>query len=501
MGGSESIDVESASEQNVGQNIVIPVPKTRKKRARCVSIILCTITAILLIVFCVVNRNVVEYYPGPTQKNRTNVCYRKEEKLTFGGLFSTALGLFGVVLGTLVDRLSLIAEERHHLQERYDGSRKKMIKACFSGILWGPVIALLGLAAIILVILIFVTGKPWFELSYLVYIFSGIGVGPLVMHLLSLNTQSEVHISTILEEKQTNVANGLAWSYYFNYLEIALPKFNEKIPKDPNNSCNVVQLKKGQHVDLSSNKLILLLSHDCTTADNLAELDDKIIKQGEISNGKYIFPVYELTYNYCKYRYVIKYVMQPLETLERMSQYGNIKAPLDEKQLEYQVKLLCRTLSEILENPPNKECKEKCILVAMKANSIKSLNNGGLVNVIMQEVQADESNALEHVDGFVQVPPRQKTKQPKTIKDDTRNKNKKSDIKLQLIKNIEENIDTPCTDQRKASKVSRQEVGYENGASTSGDNLEMVDIANGSQQSEQQDGHSSNNAQHQKNTL
>ena len=92
--------VESASEQNDGQNTVIPVPEKRKKRARCVSIILCTITAIFLIAFCVVNRNVVEYYRGPTQKNTTNVCYRKEEKLTFSGLFTTALGLFGVVLGT-----------------------------------------------------------------------------------------------------------------------------------------------------------------------------------------------------------------------------------------------------------------------------------------------------------------------------------------------------------------------------------------------------------------
>ncbi|CAB4010696.1 Stimulator of interferon genes [Paramuricea clavata] len=490
MRGSESIDVESASEQNT----VIPVPEKRKKRARCVSIILCTITAILLVAFCVVNRNVDEYYRGPTQKNTTNICYRKEEKLTFSGLFTTALGLFGVVLGTLVDRLSLIAEERHHRKQRYDGSRKKMIKACFSGISWGPVIALLGLAAIILVILIFVTGKPWLELSYLVYIFSGIGVGPLVMHLLSLNTQSEVHISTILEEKETYVANGLAWSYYFNYLDIALPKFNEIIL---NNSCNSVELKDGKVVKLSSSKLILLLSHDCTTADNLAELDDKIIKQGEISNDNYIFPVYQLTYNNRAYTYVIIYVMQPLETLEKMSQYGRIKA-LDGKQLEYQVKLLCRTLSEILQKPFNKECKEKCILVAMKANSKESLNNGGLVNVIMQEVQAVESGTLEHVDGFVQVPPCQKTKQPKTIKDNTRNKSKKSDIKLQLIKNIEENIDTPCTDQRKASKVSQQEVGDGNGASTSGTNLEMVVIAN--QQSKQQDDHSSNTTHDQTNT-
>ena len=471
-------DVESASGQNVGQNTVIPVPEKRKKRARCVSIILCTITAILLIVFWIVNGNVVEYYPDPTQRNTTNVCYRKEGKLTLSGLFTTALGLFGIVLGTLVDRLTLIAEENYHLHQRYGGSRKKMIKACFSGIVKGPVIALLSLAAIIVIILILVTGKPWFELSYLVYIFSGVGVGPLVMHLLSLNTQSEVHISTILEEKEIYVANGLAWSYYFNYLEIALPKFNEKIPNNICNS-NSVQLKDGQVVKLSSNKLILLIiiPQDCTATDDLAELDNKNIKKkGEISNGKYIFPVYELTYNYDKYMYVIKYVKQPLETLAKMSEYKRIRA-LDEKQLEYQVKLLCRTLSEILKNPCNKECKEKCILVPIRANSRKSLNDGRLVDVIMNKVRPDK-RTNDYMDAaLIQVSSFQEQiklkAMPKTIEDDTKdvtpkNKKEKSHIKQPLIKISEENVDTPCTDQRKASKVSQQEVGYENGICRSG---------------------------------
>ena len=63
--GARDYDVESASQQqNIGENTDIdpdlePVPIERKKRARCVSIILCTITAILVIAFCIVHRNVV----------------------------------------------------------------------------------------------------------------------------------------------------------------------------------------------------------------------------------------------------------------------------------------------------------------------------------------------------------------------------------------------------------------------------------------------------------
>jgi hypothetical protein len=101
-----------------------------------------------------------------------------------------------------------------------------------------------------------------------------------------------------------------------------------------------------------------------------------------------------------------------------MSKYERIKA-LQEKQRDYQVQLLYRTLSEIVENPLHKECKEKCILVPIKANSIASLNNGGLVNAgIMHKVDADDST-LEHVDGFEIIPSTQKTKKPKATEDDT----------------------------------------------------------------------------------
>jgi hypothetical protein len=57
MGGAENFDDEPAPEQNVAENTdtdsadFILVPEKRKKRARCVSIILCTITAILVIIF------------------------------------------------------------------------------------------------------------------------------------------------------------------------------------------------------------------------------------------------------------------------------------------------------------------------------------------------------------------------------------------------------------------------------------------------------------------
>ena len=194
MGG---VDIESSGEQERTEITVNDdcldyelVPNKRKNRARWASLVICTIVAVPVIIFCILNGNADE----------------------FSGMFATTLSLLGIVLGTLVDRLSLVAEEGFHVDRHYGGSWKKMFKACFSGISWGPVFFLLASTVIVAIILIRTTSKPWFELQYLVYIFSGIGVGPLVMLLLNLNAQCQVHISTILEDKGTCVANGLAWS-------------------------------------------------------------------------------------------------------------------------------------------------------------------------------------------------------------------------------------------------------------------------------------------------
>ena len=148
-----------------------PVPKKRGKSARYIANIICAIAAILVLTVCVIDREEDVYYPEKGQNNITNNYYRKEKKTTFPGLFTTALGLFSVVVGTLVDRLSLLFEERHHRRARYSGSWKKMIKACFSGIVWGPVFALLGFTLIIVMVLIFLTDSLCFS-SVILFIFS-----------------------------------------------------------------------------------------------------------------------------------------------------------------------------------------------------------------------------------------------------------------------------------------------------------------------------------------
>ena len=412
-------DIEQNSETQINDIVWEDVPTKRKRwRTRLASFVICSCTAIGIIIYGFVKSKTIEYKSvsdlSPTKleaiKNGSIIIYTREEKESYTVFLNLGLGLLAIILGTFVDRLSLIFEELFHFKSRYNKSTWNMLKACFSGISLG---AVFGVALIVIIsIAIALAKKSTFELRYLTYILSGIGVGPLVMHLLNLNTQSEVHISTILEEKETYIANGLAWSYYFNYLAKALPKFRERFPDDSSTS-----VQQGTQTRLSLNKLILLISHDCDTVDNLANQDNHITKETEIDDDIYKFPVYKFPYNGKTYSFVIKYVRQPLETLQKMSQYERIKA-LREKQRDYQVKLLCRTLSEIVKDPLHKECKGKCILVPIKAKFNESLQNGGLVNAIMHKVNADKCTP-EHVDGFIVVPPIPKTKQPRATEDDT----------------------------------------------------------------------------------
>ena len=357
------------------------VPKKRKNRARKASMTIFAVTAFVVSILCFINNKTIEYHENnsPGQENQTFICYKRTEKLMFPWLFNTSLSLLGVILGTFVERLSLIAEERHHVNERYGGSWLNMFKACFRGISWGPVIIFKILAGIIVFAFLAFTDISVEVSTCLAYIVGGIGVSPLIIGMLNLNTQSEVHVSTIIEQKHTNIANGLAWYYYFTYLNKALPKFAELTSGDT-----------GISVELSENKLLLLLSHDCHTEDNLEKIDRNFRRVAEIKydHESFTFPVYRLTVNEKEYRhYAVQFVKEPSETLANMCESDHVDGITLQHQ-EDEVKLMCRTLFEIKETKLSKRYREKCVLIPYKEESLKRLDNGGLVRLVM--------HALEH---------------------------------------------------------------------------------------------------------
>ncbi len=226
---SEGLLPNQDTERNPERELV---PEKQKKRATWASIGICLLVSTGIIVYGLkCEYKIKEYEPVndlSTLKaisNGSTQCYTMEKKETYPVLFNLCLGLVGIILGTFVDRLALLSEEIFHFNKRYKRKFWKMVKACFGGIWWRAVLTPLGILILIIVVTLSLK-KATFGFKHATYILSGIGVGPLVMHLLNFNSQSEVHISTILEEKETYVA----WSYYFNYLDHALPKFQEVFP-------------------------------------------------------------------------------------------------------------------------------------------------------------------------------------------------------------------------------------------------------------------------------
>ena len=364
-------------QQNVRKNTAMDsidsayIPKKRGQRAKYVSLMICIITIIPVTIFFLFSKENV-YTMDVAQKNTTD-CYRKTKTSGFSDLLQGMLGFFGVVIGTVCDRLSLLAEELFHVRERHKGSFMNMTKACISVIKWPPVFTLLLLTFLMFLILIISTGRSSFELRYVIYVASGICVGPLIMYVLKLNTDSKFYLSVILEREGINVGSVLAWSYYFTYLKPAAQIFQE------------ARFRFDAGLVLSFHKLLLLIPLNYPTTDDLLHIDNHIkeFPSNEHPN-RYPFPIYQLRIEENEARYfAIQYIQKPLEALRSMTMLKTTEAS-NINISDEEVKLFYRTLSEIL--TWDKDIKEKCLLVPIKTESPESLINGGLVKCIMAAV-------------------------------------------------------------------------------------------------------------------
>ena len=146
---------------------------------------------------------------------------------------------------------------------------------------------------------------------------NGIGVGPLIMRLLNLDTRSEVHNSSAIDEKQTNVGQTRAWFYYNSHIKKLLFKLVEKVPSK---TCTVV-LDNGTQVCLSSNKLVLLVISDSGEEVILTEETNWITRLGQITldqAGAHIVSVYSFAHNDGEKIYMLQNAKQPLDVLEAM---------------------------------------------------------------------------------------------------------------------------------------------------------------------------------------
>ncbi|EDO35285.1 predicted protein [Nematostella vectensis] len=295
--------------------------------------------------------------------------------------FTFSLAYLAFLVGELLRRCCLFAEEYRHIETRYNGSLKKAIQTTFS---FGHNNVLF--VASLLFFVVFVasndpngsssviqgnsTAEPHTEMRQTSgwqglwgqFIISAL-LTPLVVHLLGLRELSKVEESQLNEKENKNVADGLAWSYYFGYLKFVLPELEKQIEKT----------SKFRSKEKFVKKMFILIPSNCFWDDKIPGSDydpqNRITFEGnteplEKTRGgvflrHYKHSVYEIKDGENEPWFCIMEYATPLLTLYDMSvaQPGE----LSREERDAQVVVFLRKLQDILEG--DRACQGKYELV------------------------------------------------------------------------------------------------------------------------------------------
>ena len=144
-------------------------------------------------------------------------------------LFSFALLILSFVLGELVRRLCLVSEEIRHKETRYKGSWKKVFTSTFS-FRHGRTVLVVVIASLLFVFyFLYEHCNTCCRSEYAILFSLNCFISPLLSFLIGFREISSVELSQINENNNKNVADGLAWGYYFGYLKMVLPILAERI--------------------------------------------------------------------------------------------------------------------------------------------------------------------------------------------------------------------------------------------------------------------------------
>ncbi|XP_068708910.1 stimulator of interferon genes protein 2-like [Montipora foliosa] len=241
----------------------------------------------------------------------------------------------------LIQRLCLLLEEIRHKETRYHGSWRKVLNCTFA-------------------------------FTYL--------------PLLSME------VSQINERENKNVADGLAWSYYFGYLKLVLPVLEDQISKS-----------EDYRFKITKKKLFILLPKSCYTYETIDKADPRVISDGNLpayerNRGGILKRVYRHTVHRVEMPlpdgdveepyYIILEYATPLMTLYDMSR--NAEAGLSREQRDEQVVLFIQKLKEILDSC--EECKGKYELVPISGEL------GQIADVLVQKLRDADVRELSVVE-------------------------------------------------------------------------------------------------------
>ena len=253
--------------------------------------------------------------------------------------FVTSRLLLSFIIGKVLQTMYLFCEEVQHMDTRYGGRWKKLLKSTFAFSYGNFIFFLLSLFLLLFALQeecttfcreryfwLFWLNSCWFAtLSF----------------IIGCREPSIMEVSQINEKENKNVADGLAWSYYFGYLKLVLPKLDEQIGKSEEYKSVI-----------SKRKLYILLPKNCYTYETIDNADPRVAIAGnlepyEVNRGGILKRVYRHTVHRIRrprpdggedepYFLVLEYAT-PLMSLYDMSE--NAEAGLSEEQRDEQVNL------------------------------------------------------------------------------------------------------------------------------------------------------------------
>ncbi|XP_015753479.1 PREDICTED: stimulator of interferon genes protein-like [Acropora digitifera] len=271
--------------------------------------------------------------------------------------------LLSFVIGKLLQKMCLFCEEVQHKETRYNGSLKKVLKSTFAFRFGDYMFFFLSVFLLVLIYAFEVKCTTFCHEKYFwLFCLNSCWVA-MLSFVVGCREPSIVEVSQINERENKNVADGLAWSYYFGYLKLVLPKLDEQIGKSEEYRFKVTR-----------KKLYILLPKNCYTFETIDKADPRVTIAGNLepyeTNRAGIL---KRGYGHTVYRvkmplpdggedepyFLVLEYATPLMSLYDMSQ--NAEAGLSREQRDEQVVLFIRKLKEILDKCP--ECENKYELV------------------------------------------------------------------------------------------------------------------------------------------
>ena len=253
-------------------------------------------------------------------------------------VFTVAFLTLSVVLGEIVRRLCLVSEEIKHKHARYRGDWKAVLKTTFT---FGNVECILGVATVSTLMLcyqLYAYREVFFRPDFAILFLLNCLVVPQLSFLVGLRQLSPVETSDLNEKENKNVADGLAWSYYFGYLRLVLPRLELRISES----------EYFRH-KITDRKLFILLPKTCFTCDDIEQADSRVkwvgnlpeskINRGGIKERSYKHAVHEIVMPFPdgteeKYHFIVEYAT-PLMSLYDMSRFTD--AQLTGSERDHQV--------------------------------------------------------------------------------------------------------------------------------------------------------------------